>query len=136
MRPQNEVGEMAPDRAANIQDLDGGTAVSRRRAMTIVGAVAGLPLLCAHDRSQSAPLLHQWTGTSLGSPSQLLLYHYDSAAAARKLRDWSAFLRSTAPIARSLDSTVMVASSFRLSICSRYSRGARVCLRSAAVRLT
>jgi FAD:protein FMN transferase len=83
MRPQNEVGEMAPDRAANIQDLDGGTAVSRRRAMTIVGAVAGLPLLYAHGRSQSAPLLHQWTGTSLGSPSQLLLCHYDSAAAAR-----------------------------------------------------
>ena len=46
MRRQNEVGEMAPERAANIQDLDGGTAVSRRRAMTIVGAVAGLPLLC------------------------------------------------------------------------------------------
>lgn len=51
--------------------------------MTIVGAMAGLPLLCAGDRSESALLLHQWTGSSLGSPSQLFLYHHDRAAAAR-----------------------------------------------------
>jgi len=66
-----------------VRSLCGGTAVSRRRAMTIVGALAGVPLLGDDDRSQGAPLLHQWTGTSLGSPSQLLLYHHDRAAAAR-----------------------------------------------------
>jgi thiamine biosynthesis lipoprotein len=48
-----------------------------------MGAVAGLPLLCAADRSHSAPFLHQWRGTSLGSPSQLFLYHNDGATAAR-----------------------------------------------------
>ena len=52
MRRQNEVGEMAPERAANIQDLDGGTAVSRRRAMTIVGAVAPSPV------SGGPPFIH------------------------------------------------------------------------------
>jgi FAD:protein FMN transferase len=48
-----------------------------------VGAVAGLPFLGANELSWGEPLLHQWIGTSLGSPSQLLLYHHDRAAAAR-----------------------------------------------------
>jgi thiamine biosynthesis lipoprotein len=74
---------MTPELAQDVQSLYGGTAVSRRRAMTIVGAVAGLPLLGADELSWGAPLLHQWIGTSLGSPSQLLLYHHDRAAAAR-----------------------------------------------------
>ena len=83
MRRQNEVGGMTPALAPNVQNVYGGTAVSRRRAMTIVGAVAGLPLLGADDLSRGGPLLHQWSGTSLGSPSQLLLYHHDRAAVAR-----------------------------------------------------
>src|SRR3984893_759116 len=83
MRRQNEVGGMTLALAPTVKNVDGGTAVSRRRAMTIVGAVAGLPLLSADDLSHGAPLLHQWIGTSLGSPSQLLLYHHDRAAAAR-----------------------------------------------------
>ncbi len=58
-------------------------ALSRRRAMTILGAVAGMPLLCAVDRPADAVALHQWNGTSLGSPARLLLYHPDRAAAAR-----------------------------------------------------
>jgi FAD:protein FMN transferase len=80
---KRRMGGTGPELAANIQSIDGGTAVSRRRAMTIVGAVAGLPLLGADELSWGAPLLHQWIGTSLGSPSQLLLYHHDRAAAAR-----------------------------------------------------
>jgi FAD:protein FMN transferase len=83
MKRQNEVGGMTPEQAQDVQSLYGGTAVSRRRAMTIVGAVAGLPFLGADELSWGAPLLHQWIGTSLGSPSQLLLYHHDRAAAAR-----------------------------------------------------
>ena len=83
MKRQNEVGGMTPEQAQDVKSLYGGTAVSRRRAMTIVGAVAGLPFLGANDLSRGEPLLHQWTGTSLGSPSQLLLYHHDRAAAAR-----------------------------------------------------
>ena len=81
MKRQNEVGGMTPELTQDVQSLYGGTAVSRRRAMTIVGAVAGLPLLGADELSWGAPL--QWIGTSLGSPSQLLLYHHDRAAAAR-----------------------------------------------------
>jgi FAD:protein FMN transferase len=80
---KHHTGGTAPELAVNVQSLCGGTAVSRRRAITIVGAVAGLPLLCADDLSHGALLLHQWSGTSLGSPVQLLLYHRDRAAAAR-----------------------------------------------------
>jgi thiamine biosynthesis lipoprotein len=74
---------MKPQQDAGIETLQHGTGVSRRRALTIMGAAGGLSLLCAADRSHSTPLLHQWTGTSLGSPSQLLLYHEDRAAAGR-----------------------------------------------------
>ncbi len=56
--------------------------LSRRRCLTILGAAAGLPLLCAGDRAAARARLYQWEGTSLGSPSRLLLYHWDRAAAA------------------------------------------------------
>ncbi|MGO8918602.1 MAG: FAD:protein FMN transferase [Stellaceae bacterium] len=58
---------------------------SRRRIMTLLGAVAGLPLLGAGDHAVEAEAvpLHRWSGTSLGSPSRLLLYHRDRTAAAR-----------------------------------------------------
>ena len=36
---------MTPELAQNVQNLYRGNALSRRRAMTIMGAVAGLPLL-------------------------------------------------------------------------------------------
>lgn len=58
---------------------------SRRRIITLLGAVAGLPLLCAGDHAaeaEAAPA-YRWNGTSLGSPARLLLYHPDRAAAAR-----------------------------------------------------
>lgn len=55
-------------------------ALSRRRAMTILGSIAGMPLLSA---GEPAATLYRWRGTSLGSPSHLLLYHPDRAAAAR-----------------------------------------------------
>lgn len=83
MKRVHQVGLMTPRGDARGQTFQHGTGVSRRRALTIMGAVAGLPFLCAADRSHSAPLLHQWTGTSLGSPSQLLVYHDDGATAAR-----------------------------------------------------
>ena len=111
---------MTLDTRPRVQSVYGGTAVSRRRAMTIVAAAAGMPLLCGADRSPSAPLLHQWTGTSLGSPSQLLLYHRRrrdggpdrTVNAPRKSSGWSASLRSIKPTARSLGSTVTAALSF------------------------
>lgn len=57
--------------------------LSRRRAMTIVGAFAGTALLTADHPSADAARLFQWEGTSLGSPSRLLLYHPDHTAAAK-----------------------------------------------------
>jgi FAD:protein FMN transferase len=58
-------------------------APSRRRALAILGAAAGVPMLCAGDRPVDAAPLCQWNGTSLGSPSRLLVYQADRAAAAR-----------------------------------------------------
>jgi FAD:protein FMN transferase len=83
MKHADEAELMTSELSARVHKFHGETAISRRRAMTVVGAMAGLPLLCADDRSESAPLLHQWNGTSLGSPSRLLLYHNDRATAAR-----------------------------------------------------
>jgi thiamine biosynthesis lipoprotein len=57
--------------------------VARRRAITILAAFAGMPLL-RRDRSSSDPeALYRWNGTSLGSPSHLLLYHPDRTATER-----------------------------------------------------
>jgi FAD:protein FMN transferase len=61
--------------------------VSRRRAINILGAVAGLPLLCALDRARNEIPIYQWHGSSLGSPSRLMIYHADRAAA-RELVSW------------------------------------------------
>src|SRR4029077_7700404 len=83
MKRAHHVARMTSERAVRAPTLEHGTGVSRRRALTIVAAAAGMPLLCGADRSHSAPLLHRWTGTSLGSPSQLLLYHDDGATAGR-----------------------------------------------------
>jgi len=71
----------APENATARQVMRTPSALSRRRAMTILGAAAGLPLLCGRDRPADAAPLCQWTGTSLGSPARLLIYHPDRAAA-------------------------------------------------------
>jgi thiamine biosynthesis lipoprotein len=55
--------------------------LARRRAITILGAFAGVPFL-ASDRRASAPdRLLEWHGTSLGSPARLLLHHPDRTEA-------------------------------------------------------
>jgi FAD:protein FMN transferase len=54
---------------------------SRRQAITILGAVAGLPLLLSGDRPKDATRLYRWQGTALGSPSYILLHHRDQGAA-------------------------------------------------------
>ncbi len=58
--------------------------LGRRRAVTIMGAFAGMPLLCG-DRRWSDPALYQWHGSSLGSPSRLLLCHPSRAATERAI---------------------------------------------------
>ena len=59
-----------------------GTGVSRRRALRIFAAVAGLPLLIAGVRA-TAPKgqLHTWQGDVLGAASELTLWHTDAAFA-------------------------------------------------------
>jgi thiamine biosynthesis lipoprotein len=57
--------------------------LARRRAMTILGAFAGIPLLGSDHRASDPAVLYQWNGTSLGSPSRLLLYHPSPAKAER-----------------------------------------------------
>jgi thiamine biosynthesis lipoprotein len=51
--------------------------------LTLFGAAAGLPLLCPGDTGGATASLFRWDGTSLGSPSRLLLYHHDRAVALR-----------------------------------------------------
>jgi FAD:protein FMN transferase len=53
--------------------------LARRRVITILGAFAGLPLLASDRRASDPAMLYQWNGTSLGSPSRLMLYHPDRA---------------------------------------------------------
>ena len=69
---------------------DRGPAMTRRRAMTVMGAATGLPWIGVADRSDTALLRYQWDGTSLGSPSRLLLYHHDRATASRIVSECAA----------------------------------------------
>jgi FAD:protein FMN transferase len=63
---------------------DGGPQVlTRRRAMTVLGAVAGVPLLCVGDHAAETFAIYRWDGTSLGSPSRLLICHPDRIIAGR-----------------------------------------------------
>lgn len=60
------------------------TAISRRRAITIFGAVAGvaaLPTLAA--RRAEAAALYEWQGVALGAPARITLAHGDKAEAER-----------------------------------------------------
>jgi FAD:protein FMN transferase len=57
--------------------------LSRRRVVTILGAVAGLPLLPSADQPADVAQLYRWQGTSLGSPSYILLHHPDRGVAER-----------------------------------------------------
>ncbi len=56
--------------------------ISRRRALTIMGAVAGLPLLPSLGARAAVPLV-TWEGSALGAPARISLAHPDRAAAER-----------------------------------------------------
>ncbi|MBV9252074.1 MAG: FAD:protein FMN transferase [Acetobacteraceae bacterium] len=59
--------------------------LSRRRAITVIGVGAGISLLPLDRPSRGAAPLYQWNGTSLGSPSHVLLSHPSREAAARAM---------------------------------------------------
>ena len=58
---------------------------SRRRVITILGAVAGLPLLPSADEPEHPMRLHRWQGTALGSPSYVMVNHPDHRAAEKAI---------------------------------------------------
>lgn len=53
--------------------------LTRRRAITVLAAAAGLPILLNAGRADAR--LVRWEGTTLGAPSTIQLYHHDEAAA-------------------------------------------------------
>src|SRR6516162_7178278 len=71
--------------AKRVESSKPGVMLSRRRAITILVAVIGLPLLPSADQSKTATRLHRWRGTALGSPSYLLIRHPDCGAAERAI---------------------------------------------------
>src|SRR6516165_5997271 len=62
-------------------------ALTRRRAIRIIAAAAGLPLMIAAVRA-TAPggRLFEWQGEVLGALAELSLWHTDEAAARRTIR--------------------------------------------------
>ena len=53
--------------------------ITRRRAITVLAAAAGLPLLMTAGSAQAR--LVRWEGTTLGAPSSIQLYHHDESQA-------------------------------------------------------
>ncbi|MBF0093431.1 MAG: FAD:protein FMN transferase [Alphaproteobacteria bacterium] len=53
--------------------------LTRRRAITVLAAAAGLPLLLKVRDAQARVV--RWEGTTLGAPSAIQLYHHDEAKA-------------------------------------------------------
>jgi len=67
----------------------------RRRAITVIAAAAGLPLLALPlRRAGEVPRLRVWTGSALGASAMLQIHHPDPAEADRLIE------RSLAEIAR------------------------------------
>lgn len=53
--------------------------ITRRRAIAVLAAAAGLPLLLKAGGAQARMV--RWEGTTLGAPSTIQLYHHDEARA-------------------------------------------------------
>ncbi|CCG41045.1 FAD:protein FMN transferase [Magnetospirillum molischianum] len=54
--------------------------INRRRAITVLAAAAGLPLIWQASQAHAARLI-RWEGTTLGAPSTIQLYHTDETKA-------------------------------------------------------
>src|SRR5258708_36336651 len=63
-----------------------GASLTRRRAIRIVAAAAGLPLVIAAVRAAAPPRpLFSWQGRGVGAPSELALWHTRAALAHRPI---------------------------------------------------
>jgi FAD:protein FMN transferase len=68
------------------QKAAAGASLTRRRAIRIVAAAAGLPVMIAAVRATAPPgQLFAWQGEVLGALSELTLWHTDAAAAQRAI---------------------------------------------------
>src|SRR5215467_3105589 len=66
--------------------VEGRVSLTRRRAIRIVAAAAGLPLVLAAVRATAPPgQLFRWQGDVLGALSELALWHTDAALAQRTI---------------------------------------------------
>ena len=72
-----------PDRVEKLHPREGlgsmSVRITRRRAITVIAACAGLPLLMKANAAQAR--LIRWEGTTLGAPSTIQLFHTDEAKA-------------------------------------------------------
>lgn len=59
--------------------------ISRRRAITVLAAAVGLPLLLNARKAEARMI--RWEGTTLGAPSTIQLYHQDEAKARAAIDD-------------------------------------------------
>lgn len=73
--------------AAKIEASEPRGMLSRRRVITVLGAVAGLPFLPSADEPETPTRLHRWRGTALGSPSYLMVAHPDHGAAEKAIAE-------------------------------------------------
>src|SRR5947209_8630382 len=70
----------------SVREGEEGAALTRRRAVRIVAAAAGLPLLITAVRAVApAGQLFHWQGEVLGALSELTLWHTDAALARRTI---------------------------------------------------
>lgn len=67
---------------------------SRRRAIGILAAAAGLPLLPFDSQAGRGAALVEWRGTALGAAASLLIHHHDQGEAQRAIK------RAVAEVAR------------------------------------
>jgi thiamine biosynthesis lipoprotein len=85
----------APTKDCGSEGTAGGASLTRRRAIRIVAAAAGLPLMIAAVRASAPPpQMFHWGGSVLDAVSELTLWHTDAALARRSI------LRMEAEIAR------------------------------------
>lgn len=85
--PRSSEQRERPGDTGKIEVSESRGTLSRRRVITILGVVAGLPLLPCADEPETPTRLHRWRGTALGSPSYIIVGHPDHRAAEQAIAE-------------------------------------------------